>query len=183
MAKLNIGWSEISITPDKKVSLCGQFAERISEYVEKPITATALAVECGGDQMVLCACDLESVHDDIIVDIRAKLHGNEFGLDENKIIFNAIHTHTGPGYKKPETADEATGFRKLREILETYLAPGQVYVESADFSDPEVASDTENYVMLVERLSKVVVDAWNARKPGGFSNAFARAAIGMNRRV
>ena len=55
MAQLNIGWSEISITPDKKVSLCGQFAERISEYVEKPITATAMAVECGGDQMVLCS--------------------------------------------------------------------------------------------------------------------------------
>ena len=42
MNKLKIGWSEISITPDKKVSLAGQFAERISEYVEKPITATAL---------------------------------------------------------------------------------------------------------------------------------------------
>lgn len=33
---MNIGWSEVNITPDKKVSLEGQFAERISEYVEKP---------------------------------------------------------------------------------------------------------------------------------------------------
>ena len=45
MSKLFIGWSEVNITPDKKVSLEGQFAERISEYVEKPLTATALAVK------------------------------------------------------------------------------------------------------------------------------------------
>ena len=44
MSKLNFGWAEIDITPDKKVSLAGQFAERISEYVEKPLTATAMAV-------------------------------------------------------------------------------------------------------------------------------------------
>ena len=40
-----IGWSEVSITPDKKISLAGQFAERISEYVEKPLTVTAMALE------------------------------------------------------------------------------------------------------------------------------------------
>ena len=47
MNKVKIGWSEVSITPDKKISLLGQFAERISEYVEKPITVTAMAIECG----------------------------------------------------------------------------------------------------------------------------------------
>ena len=61
MAQVKIGWSEVSITPDKKVSLAGQFAERISEYVEKPLTATAMAVECGGDQMVMVSCDLVSL--------------------------------------------------------------------------------------------------------------------------
>ena len=183
MAQLQIGWSEISITPDKKVSLCGQFAERISEYVEKPITATAMAVECGGDQMVLCSCDLESIHDDIIRDIRKKLEGNPYGLDGNKVIYNAIHTHTGPGYKSPATKGINAGFGKLREVLETYLAPGQKYVESANFDDPEVATDYENYEMLLERMTQVVIDAWKARKPGGFSNAFARAAVGMCRRV
>ena len=41
MSKLFIGWSEVDITPDKKISLAGQFAERISQYVEKPLTVTA----------------------------------------------------------------------------------------------------------------------------------------------
>ena len=40
MSNIKIGWSEISITPDKKISLVGQFAERISQYVEKPLMAT-----------------------------------------------------------------------------------------------------------------------------------------------
>ena len=38
MSKLHIGWSEVNITPEKKISLAGQFAERISQYVEKPLT-------------------------------------------------------------------------------------------------------------------------------------------------
>lgn len=38
MAKVKIGWAEVSLTPDKKIFLAGQFAERISEYVEKPLT-------------------------------------------------------------------------------------------------------------------------------------------------
>ena len=50
---MKIGFSEVDITPDKKVSLYGQFAERISEYVEKPITATAMAVTTDDEQMVL----------------------------------------------------------------------------------------------------------------------------------
>ncbi|MCQ2401119.1 MAG: hypothetical protein MJ059_04255 [Lachnospiraceae bacterium] len=184
MAQLNIGWSEVNITPDKKVSLYGQFAERISEYVEKPLMATAMAVECGGDQMVLCACDLESVHDDLIAAIREKLAGNEYGLDENKIIFSAIHTHTGPQHIKPATGVKNGSFTWIREVLETCLAPGQKYVEAAEVSsDPTVATGEEVFVMLVERLTMVCIEAWNARKPGGFSNAFARAAIGMCRRV
>lgn len=31
MAQVKIGWSTVNITPDKKISLAGQFAERISE--------------------------------------------------------------------------------------------------------------------------------------------------------
>ena len=44
MSVLKIGWSEKSITPDKKISLAGQFAERISEYEEKPLTATVTKI-------------------------------------------------------------------------------------------------------------------------------------------
>jgi len=58
MNNLKIGWSEIDITPQKKVSLAGQFAERISQYVEKPLTATCLVIESNGEQMIMVSCDL-----------------------------------------------------------------------------------------------------------------------------
>ena len=127
MSQLKFGWSEISITPDKKVSLYGQFAERIAEYVEKPLTATAMAVECGDDQLIMCSCDLESVHDDLIADIRKNLAGNEYGIDPAKIIFNAIHTHCGPNHLNPANKNRASGFTVLRKLLEQNLQPGQKY--------------------------------------------------------
>ena len=34
MSKLQFGWAEVDLTPEKKAALGGQFAERISEYVE-----------------------------------------------------------------------------------------------------------------------------------------------------
>ena len=43
MSKLLIGYAEESLVPEKKISLAGQFYERISEYVESDITATAMA--------------------------------------------------------------------------------------------------------------------------------------------
>ena len=61
MSELLIGWSEVDLTPEKKMALAGQFAERISEYVEKPITATAMAVSDGNEQMILVSCDLVSI--------------------------------------------------------------------------------------------------------------------------
>ena len=72
MSKLYIGWSDVSITPDKTMSLAGQFAERISEYVEKPLTATAMALEAGNDQMVLVSCDLAATAVNLVEDVRAR---------------------------------------------------------------------------------------------------------------
>ena len=47
MEKVLIGWAEESLVPDMKVALAGQFYERISEYVESDITATAMAIDNG----------------------------------------------------------------------------------------------------------------------------------------
>ena len=84
MNKLLIGWSEVSITPNKKVSLSGQFAERISTYVEKKLTATAMAVQVGDEQMVLVSCDLVGVACNLVDAIRENLKGNTVGLDRRR---------------------------------------------------------------------------------------------------
>ena len=109
MSMIKIGWAEADITPAKKVSLRGQFAERISEYVEKPLTVTALAMECDGEQMILVSADLVSVPMKTLQLIRERLADNNVGLDPKKIILSAIHTHCGPGMEGGNYSSNHTG--------------------------------------------------------------------------
>jgi len=184
MSNVKIGWSEVDITPDKKVSLYGQFAERISEYVEKPLTATAMAVESCGDQAVIIGCDLVEIQGFLMDAIRENLKDNKAGLDPQKIIIGAIHTHNGPSYhESTQNKSGSVFFLEMQKELEPFLEPGQKYVQAADTKNPEVVTDQEVCDMLVERLSKAALEAWNGRKPASFKNGFDRAAVGMCRRV
>ena len=185
MSKLLIGWSEISITPDKKVSLAGQFAERISEYVEKPLTATAMAVEADGEQMILVSTDLVGVSYNLVEAIREKLAGNTAGIDPMKVIISAIHTHTGPVYPRGQLQNKiSTSSSSFRALLESQLPADRKYVEAVNVtSNPEIATEEEVLELLVTNITKVIFDAWENRKAGSFSNAFGRAAVGMCRRV
>jgi len=186
MNQLKIGWSEISITPEKKISLYGQFAERISEYVEKPLTATALVLESGDDQVVFCSCDLAETTWNLVEAVRERLNDNNLGLDPNKVILNAIHTHTGPGYPITQRSESSSDnmFSFLRRSLEAFCTAGQKYVEKANVSaNPDIATDDEIYALLLERLPRVILDAWKNRKPGSFANGFGRAVIGHCRRA
>lgn len=186
MSTLKIGWSEVDITPEKKISLIGQFAERISQYVEKPLTATAMAVDNGDDYAIFCSCDLAGIAWNLMLGVREKLVEKKAPFDPLKVIINATHIHTGPGYggtHRPYTGGKSiiAGFRAM---LETYLAPGQKYIEKESISaNPEIATETENYELLVDKISQVIIEAWENRKEGSFSNAFGRVAVGMCRRV
>ena len=108
MSKLKFGWAEQSITPDKKVSLAGQFAERISEYVEKPICVTALAISSETDQAIFCACDLVDISWGLRDAVRAKLAGNDAGLDPMKVIISAIRAPATPTATIPPANSPAT---------------------------------------------------------------------------
>jgi hypothetical protein len=47
MKNLKLGWATVDITPDRPIFLAGQMYTRVSQYVQDPITATALVVENG----------------------------------------------------------------------------------------------------------------------------------------
>lgn len=184
MNSLKIGWSEIDITPSKKVSLAGQFAERISQYIEKPLTATAFAVECGNEQMIMVSCDLVGVTWKLTCDVREALKDNTLGIDPEKIIISAIHTHTAYRPLGGQRGQSKCGVSNYRLMLGNFLRPDQKYIEKENVSNnPEVATADENHALLVERLPKLIIDAWQNRVDGGFSNAFGRAAVGMCRRA
>ena len=182
MSMLKIGWSEKNITSDKRISLAGQFAERISEYVEKPLTFTAMAVENGQDQMVLCSIDVVSIGWNLVEAVRAAVAKRVPDLDPRKIVIAAIHTHTGPVF--PRISRVKGGAYSFRSLLETELPKGKKYIESAPVSsDPTVATPQENYDLILNQAVEAIAEAWNSRSAGSFSNAFGRAAVGMCRRA
>ena len=185
MSRVKMGWAEEDITPKKKISLAGQFAERISEYVEKPLTVTAMAVECGDDQMVIVSTDMPSVSHMLTRDVRAALKDNKEGLDPEKVMINAIHTHTGyRAHGGQRTAEGTNPIASWRDLLMTSLKPGQKYQMSAPVTEnPEIATEEECHQIVKAGIVNAALRAWKERKPASFANAFDRAAVGMCRRV
>lgn len=174
---LYIGWAEEDITPKEKISLCGEFFERVTNEVESRISVTALALESEGEQAVFCSCDLVGISSDLMHEVRRKVKAE--GLRPEKIIVNAVHTHnsytvgTLPGNK--DSLDATLG------VLKRYLPEGCRYVpqaESSEAMDPAAALE-----FLSDKIALACDRAWAGRAPGGYVPAFGRAAVGMNRRV
>lgn len=178
MSKMLIGWSEVSITPDKKISLAGQFVERISEYVETPITITALAIESDGEQLIFCSCDLASIGKALVSEAREIISKKCPEIDTNKIIVNATHTHTSHVY-----ARRGNDLKTTKTILNRFLPEEKQYVPKVVPKGDEVMTAEEAANFLAERLAKAAISAWENRKSGKFAYGFGRAAIGMCRRV
>jgi len=158
--QLLIGWASTSITPDKPVQLHGQFHERVSRYVRDPVTATALALETvgedgAGEQAIMLSCDLVNLTRAVAEKVREIVRDQLADFDAGKLFINATHTHTGP------------------TIVEDLYPPAR----------PGVMRPAEYAEFFVDRATKVIVEAWNARKPGGVSRALGHAAVGFNRRV
>ncbi len=177
MNKFHAGWAEVNLTPDKKVHLCGQFCERISEYVETPVYATALAIDTGDDCAVFCSCDLVSCALNLLAAVREKLAVILPEFDSSKLILSATHTHTSVQYAGRNLDEGST-----LGVLKVYT-PDTVKYAAPLPVDESVLSDQDALVFLTEKISEAIAKAWNARKPAKFANEFGRAAVGMCRRA
>lgn len=177
MEKIKFGWAEESIVPEgKKVKLAGQFYERISDVVETPISVTAFAVECGGDAAIFCSCDLVNTSSKLLSLAKAKLEGDGVPLD--KIMINAIHTHTSMNYSGGSDTVNGSALGVLRDLMPDVKYEELVSYSGNDLLDGDAAAD-----FLAEKIATAVKGAWNARKEGFFATGFGRAAVGMCRRV
>ncbi|MEE1042507.1 MAG: hypothetical protein UH854_00945 [Clostridia bacterium] len=185
MSKLLIGWAEESLVPDKKVSLQGQFYERISEYVESEITVTAMAVESDGEQMIIASADIVSLPEVLLEIAREKLAKLTDEIDVNKLIVGATHTHTsfkitGRDSKKEDTSKDV--LRSDAAILEEFLPAGKLYTPKVTV-DETVLTVEEGNELLTDKIALVAKKAWDNRKEALYANEFGRAAVGMCRRV
>lgn len=178
--KLLVGFSEKSITPDRPVSLAGQFHTRISEYVETPVMVNVMAVETAKDQLFLCSCDLGSISAALVRSVRKKVASKNAEINLDKIIISATHTHTSLSYDAPEdgTRPRAT----LYNNANTVMPEGKKFVDNTKLG-PEVLVGRECSEFLSDRISDAICEAWVNRKHSFCSPGFGRASIGYCRRV
>jgi len=176
--KLLIGWAEESIVPKKKVSLAGQFFERISEYVESDIGVTAMAVESDGEQMIIASVDVTSLVEEIFLLAREKFAKLTNEVDPSKLIICATHSHTSVkmGLKTDKNS------RGTVDILEEFLPEGKRY-KTLVTTDESVLTPEEGAQLVTDKIALAAKRAWDNRKEALFTNEFGRAAVGMCRRV
>lgn len=177
-----IGWSEIDMTPDRKIKLSGQFYERVSEYTESPICAVAMAISTEEDHAVFCACDLESIYPNLLALARTKIAARNAdrpsenpGPDPEKVMISATHTHTSYEYKGEDKRDSSLN------VLSRVLPDSMKYVPKVTAED--AISAEEALEILSDKIAEAVLCAWDSREESFYANEFGRAAVGMCRRV
>lgn len=162
---LYVGWASVDITPRKPVAVIGQLHKRIARTTLDPLTATVLALETRGrgannEQAIMVSCDVICIRKAIQRRLRDMVKSQIPDFDVRKLLLNATHTHTAPGF-----IDNAFG--GLYDVSK----------------DKGVMKASEYGSFFVERLAKAIVQAWQNRKPAGMSWALGHAVVGMNRRA
>ena len=184
MSKILIGWAEESLVPKKKVSLAGQFYERISEAVESEICATAMAVESDEEQMILVSVDMEGFPEALVNLAREKFAKLTKEIDPRKLIISATHTHAAMRVAGRGSAKSKSGqmVDARAAMLEEFLPKDKLYVANVT-SDDSILTPEEGTQLVTEKIALAAHRAWENRKESYYTNEFGRAAVGMCRRV
>ena len=165
--KINIGWAQVDITPDRPVYIIGQLYSRISSYVHDPITATCLVLDNGQEQMTMVSCDIVGVPTMHIEKILERVTVSE--LDKTRVVFNAIHTHNSSMFSQ-NTTYEVYFKSVLGDLCPEMVEPDNI------LKDDELAE------FFIERIAALIEDAWESRTPGAVSTASDYAVVAFNRR-
>ena len=170
--------------PDKKVSLAGQFFERISESVESQICATAMAVESNGEQMIIVSVDMEGFPESLVKLAREKFAKLTNEIDPGKLIISATHTHASMKIAGRGSAKTKSGqlVDARAAMLEEFLPKGKLYASNVT-SDDSILTPEEGTELVTDKIALAAKRAWESRKESYYTNEFGRAAVGMCRRV
>lgn len=170
--ELLIGMSQVDITPPAPVSLRAAFHMIISEYVESPLYANVFAAESGGEQIIICSCDLACFDAASGERVRELIRARNGDIDVSKVILCGTELHTGPHFYVKD---------RLR-MAARFLPEGTRYVDKQGIPEG-VWMEDKCGAFIFERICEAVCRAWENRRPAGFSPAFGRAVVGHCRRV
>ncbi|WP_158856519.1 neutral/alkaline non-lysosomal ceramidase N-terminal domain-containing protein [Lunatibacter salilacus] len=157
-SELLVGTSTVDITPPLPVSLDGQMRLRVAEEVETPLTASVVALEnikgTESQTSIWVAMELVVITDKLKEMILDAVKQKIPGIDSEKIIINATHTHTGP------TTREGN-----------FILPNGI----------TTIDETLNF--LTEKVVLAISQAWDSREPGSVSWGIGQSKLATNRRA
>jgi hypothetical protein len=165
--QLYVGWATVDITPSERVVLDGSGYKRVTNEVEDPVTATVLALETRSEagsveQAIMISFDLVRMTKEVHEGLQRIAGERLKDFDSEKLFSGATHTHCGPSISYASTG------------------PGELY----DISEEKDVMTPQQYIQfLYERVGAGIVEAWESRKPAGFSWALGEAVVGYNRRL
>lgn len=159
-ADLWIGGATVDITPDQPVPLDGHRNLRVSNKVESPLSATALALESRDgdrvlDQAIIVSVDLVAVRPGVLDRIREEVKPRLEGFDVGKLFMSATHTHNAPV-----------------TVEGRYTLPDSGVMKPAEYVE-----------FLAERVGEAIVQSWQKRRPGKVGWGRGQAVVAQNRRA
>lgn len=165
--EIKIGWAQTSITPTRPIIMEGQMYMRCSQYVHDPITATALALDNGETQAIFVSMDMTEPPMHAFERLRKEVEAK--GIPFDCVSFNVTHTHNATSFYEDFMRGEN------ERVYDPAILP--------KFDMPEdMLHGTEAQDFFVERISDLIVTAWEKRAPGGISYAHDYAVVAFNRR-
>jgi len=112
-APLKIGWAITDVSTEKPVYLYGIPRKRVSQGLRDPLKVTTLVLDNGEDCVIFSTWDVCVVWGTVVNRVRAMIADQCPEIPVNKIIFHAIHTHTGPAMGDGYDDDVTREYRNM----------------------------------------------------------------------
>ena len=112
-APLKIGWNITDVSTERPIWLYGVPRRRVSEGLRDPLAVTTLVIDNGEDCVIFTTWDICVVFGTIAMRVRAMVADKCPEIPVDKIIFHAIHTHTGPAMGDGYDDDETREYRNM----------------------------------------------------------------------
>ena len=167
-APLRIGWAMNDISTDKPVQLAGTYNVRVSKGLRDPLMTTALAIDNGEDCVVFLSLDLIHVPPHIAERVRKIVKAEIPDLPPEKILFNAVHVHTGVHFYR--------GNKKLRDEYCDYLTKQIVRTIKEAWTSRKPGQIAYGYDLVVTAFNRRIV-YFNDRKGAIGSAPRGKAAL------
>ena len=104
MSEFKAGYARVNITPPLGIGVYGYYVPRFAKGVLDELEAEALALKCGGKDVLLISVDNGGIDTDIVLKYCAAIE-RATGVAKENIFISASHTHTGPLLKTTDMFD------------------------------------------------------------------------------